>query len=115
MITERISMILIIFLIYDLYLYTSKITKKTTRLSLRLVLLFLFTLPVFLFESSLKFYFKYLVMQLKFGYFENLIKEYDYWVVLYRPRQVTIGSLVLICKENKFNLGRSFEKCIYRV
>ena len=57
MITERISMILIIFLIYDLYLYTSKITKKTTRLSLRLVLLFLFTLPVFLFESSLKFLF----------------------------------------------------------
>ena len=41
----------------------------------------------------------------KFGYSENLIKEYDYWVVLYRPCQVTIGSLVLICKENKFNLG----------
>ena len=41
----------------------------------------------------------------KFRYFENLIKEYDYWVVLYRPQQVTIGSLVLICKENKFNLG----------
>ena len=41
----------------------------------------------------------------KFGYSENLIKEYDYWVVLYRPQQVTIGSLVLICKENKFNLG----------
>ena len=57
MITERISMILIIFLIYDLYLYTSKITKKSTRLSLRLALLFLFTLPVFLFESSLKFLF----------------------------------------------------------
>ena len=42
---------------------------------------------------------------IKFGYSENLIKEYDYWVVLYRPQQVTIGSLVLICKENKFNLG----------
>jgi len=42
---------------------------------------------------------------IKFGYPENLIKEYDYWVVLYRPQQVTIGSLVLICKENKFNLG----------
>jgi diadenosine tetraphosphate (Ap4A) HIT family hydrolase len=41
----------------------------------------------------------------KFGYSKNLIKEYDYWVVLYRPQQVTIGSLVLICKENKFNLG----------
>ena len=41
----------------------------------------------------------------KFGYSENLIKEYDYWVVLYRPKQVTIGSLVLICKEDKFNLG----------
>ena len=41
----------------------------------------------------------------KFGYSENLIKEYDHWVVLYRPQQVTIGSLVLICKENKFTLG----------
>ena len=39
----------------------------------------------------------------KFGYSENLIKEYDYWVVLYRPQQVTIGSLLLICKENKFH------------
>jgi len=57
MITERISMILIIFLVYDLYLYTSKITKKITRLSLRLALFVLFTLPVFLFESSLKFLF----------------------------------------------------------
>ena len=57
MITERISMILIIFLIYDLYLYTSKITKKSTRFSLRLGLFILFTLPVFLFESSLKFLF----------------------------------------------------------
>ena len=57
MITERISMIFIIFLIYDLYLYTSEITKKTSRFLFRLVLFFLFTLPVFLFESSLKFLF----------------------------------------------------------
>ena len=57
MITERISMIYIIFLIYDLYLYTTKFTKKTTRFTLRLALFFLFTLPVFLFESSLKFLF----------------------------------------------------------
>ena len=57
MITERVSMILLIFLIFDLYLYTSKITKKSTRFSLRLVLFFLFTLPVFIFESSLKFLF----------------------------------------------------------
>ena len=41
----------------------------------------------------------------KFGFTKNLIKEYDHWVVLYRPQQVTIGSLLLICKENKFKLG----------
>ncbi len=37
---------------------------------------------------------------LKFDYPRSLIKEYDYWVVLLRPDQVTLGSLVIACKEN---------------
>jgi diadenosine tetraphosphate (Ap4A) HIT family hydrolase len=36
---------------------------------------------------------------LKFGYPQSLIREYDSWVVLLRPQQVTLGSLVLACKE----------------
>lgn len=34
-----------------------------------------------------------------FKYKDSLIKEYDNWVVLLRPKQVTLGSLVIICKE----------------
>lgn len=33
-----------------------------------------------------------------FGYPDRLIREYDHWCVLARPAQVTLGSLVLICK-----------------
>ena len=36
----------------------------------------------------------------KFGYPGSLIKTYEYWHVLLRPGQVTIGSLILICKED---------------
>jgi len=36
----------------------------------------------------------------KFGYPNTLIKEYNYWCLLLRPQQVTLGSLVLICKED---------------
>ncbi len=36
----------------------------------------------------------------KFGYPESLIRSYQYWHVLLRPAQPTLGSLVLICKEN---------------
>lgn len=36
----------------------------------------------------------------KFGYPNNLIKSYKYWELLVRPQQPTLGSLVLICKEN---------------
>lgn len=36
----------------------------------------------------------------KFGYPQTLIREYDHWVVLLRPQQVTLGALVLICKED---------------
>lgn len=34
-----------------------------------------------------------------FGYPEALIAEYPDWVVLLRPQQVTLGALVLACKE----------------
>lgn len=35
-----------------------------------------------------------------FGYPDSLVREYDHWVVLKRPKQVTLGSLVLICKDD---------------
>ncbi|MCB1856686.1 MAG: HIT family protein [Gammaproteobacteria bacterium] len=35
----------------------------------------------------------------KFGAPESLIKDYDHWVVLLRPGQVTLGALVLVCKD----------------
>ncbi len=34
----------------------------------------------------------------KFGYPATLVREYDHWVVLLRPAQVTAGSLVLAAK-----------------
>jgi diadenosine tetraphosphate (Ap4A) HIT family hydrolase len=36
---------------------------------------------------------------LKFNYPESLIKEYEYWVVLVRNEQVTLGSLILAYKK----------------
>jgi len=36
----------------------------------------------------------------KFGYPDTLLKEYDHWVVLLRPKQVTVGSMILACKGN---------------
>ncbi len=36
----------------------------------------------------------------KFGYPESMIKEYRHWVVLLRPQQVTLGALILICKDD---------------
>lgn len=42
---------------------------------------------------------------LKFGYPGTLIKEYQNWVVLLRPQQVTLGSLVLGCKEPAKQFG----------
>ena len=40
----------------------------------------------------------------KFGYPETLVKEYEHWAVLLRPRQVTLGSLVLACKDQAASL-----------
>lgn len=42
----------------------------------------------------------------KFGYPETLIHEYKNWVLLLRPQQVTLGALVLICK----NTASSFSE-----
>jgi diadenosine tetraphosphate (Ap4A) HIT family hydrolase len=35
----------------------------------------------------------------KFGYPRNLVAETTHWLVLVRPQQPTLGSLVLVCKE----------------
>ena len=35
----------------------------------------------------------------KFGHPDTLLHELDHWAVLLRPAQVTLGSLVLLCKE----------------
>src|SRR5256885_10717182 len=34
----------------------------------------------------------------KFGYPASLIREFEHWIVLLRPAQVTLGSLVLAAK-----------------
>ncbi|WP_144095126.1 HIT family protein [Croceicoccus sediminis] len=36
----------------------------------------------------------------KFGYPGTLVREYDHWVVLLRPAQPTLGSLVLAAKSD---------------
>ncbi len=36
----------------------------------------------------------------KFGFPETCVKEYQQWVILLRPQQVTLGSLILICRED---------------
>ena len=41
----------------------------------------------------------------KFGYPATLLHEYRSWVVLLRPAQPTLGSLVLACKEDASSLG----------
>src|SRR5262245_53736817 len=42
---------------------------------------------------------------LKFGYPHSLIREYEHWVVLLRPAQVTLGSLVLAAKSEATAFG----------
>lgn len=43
---------------------------------------------------------------LKFGYPGTLVKEYEHWVVLLRPSQVTLGSLVLAAKSEATAFGQ---------
>jgi len=42
----------------------------------------------------------------KFGYPETLIKEYDNWVILLRPKQSTIGSMILAHKWEQTRLSQ---------
>ena len=42
---------------------------------------------------------------LSFGYPETLVKEYSNWVVMLRPQQVTLGTLVLAAKSEVVRLG----------
>ena len=37
---------------------------------------------------------------IKFGYPDTLVREWDHWVVLLRPAQVTLGSLVLAARSD---------------
>jgi diadenosine tetraphosphate (Ap4A) HIT family hydrolase len=41
----------------------------------------------------------------KFEYPESLIKEYKFWVVMIRPEQVTLGSLIIFYKDDIENLS----------
>ena len=55
MVAERIGMMFICFITYDLYMFTSEIRTKSIRSLVRLSLMLLFTLPTLFFESSKKF------------------------------------------------------------
>ncbi|HKC03776.1 MAG TPA: HIT family protein [Sphingomicrobium sp.] len=41
----------------------------------------------------------------KFGYPATLIREFDHWLVLLRPAQVTLGSLILAAKSDATAYG----------
>ncbi len=41
----------------------------------------------------------------KFGYPATLVREYEHWLVLLRPAQVTLGSLVLAAKSDTTAYG----------
>jgi len=41
----------------------------------------------------------------KFGYPQSVLREFDFWTVLLRPVQITIGSLVLVCREPVAHFG----------
>lgn len=43
---------------------------------------------------------------LKFGYPDTLLREYEHWVVLLRPSQVTLGSLILASKSDATAFGQ---------
>lgn len=55
LITERVGMMFIAFLLFDLYNLSNQLQNYSYRAGLRLFLLLVFTLPVFLSSSSLKF------------------------------------------------------------
>jgi diadenosine tetraphosphate (Ap4A) HIT family hydrolase len=41
----------------------------------------------------------------KFGFPETLVRQYENWVILLRPAQVTLGSLVLVAKSDATAFG----------
>lgn len=41
----------------------------------------------------------------KFGYPATLVRDYDHWVVLLRPAQVTLGSLIVAAKSDVEDFG----------
>lgn len=41
----------------------------------------------------------------KFGYPQTLVREFEHWLVLVRPAQVTLGSLVLAAKSDATAFG----------
>ena len=41
----------------------------------------------------------------KFGFPASVVKEFDHWLVLVRPAQPTLGSLVLVCKDEASRFG----------
>jgi len=41
----------------------------------------------------------------KFGYPDTLLAEFEHWVVLLRPAQVTLGSVILLCKDEAARFG----------
>lgn len=43
---------------------------------------------------------------LKFGYPKSVIKEYDNWIILLRPEQITLGSLILAHKSDLESLSQ---------
>ncbi|BBK41116.1 HIT family protein [Allostella vacuolata] len=43
----------------------------------------------------------------KFGFPRTLVAETRHWVVLVRPQQVTLGSLVLVCREPVTAFGQA--------
>jgi diadenosine tetraphosphate (Ap4A) HIT family hydrolase len=47
----------------------------------------------------------------KFGYPELLINDYKYWYLLLRKEQVTLGSMILICKETVSQYSRISNSC----
>ena len=41
----------------------------------------------------------------KFGYPDSLLCELEHWAVLLRPAQVTLGSLILVCRDPAERFG----------
>ncbi len=42
---------------------------------------------------------------INFNYPDTLLKSFHYWDLLLHPKQPTIGSLVLVCKEEVHHYG----------